>query len=92
MVTEIGTGVSILGALALVTMIGLLVGVLANLVRIGSRSGLARDVLLGILGAIVSGFVFPVLGINVSRSFSRGVIAATAGATFLLMAVRLLRR
>jgi len=92
METEIGTGVSILGGLVLVTMIGSLVGVLAHLVRIGSGCGRAGDVLLGILGAFVSGFVFPVLGINVPCSFSGGVIVATAGATFVLMAVRLLRR
>jgi uncharacterized membrane protein YeaQ/YmgE (transglycosylase-associated protein family) len=78
--------------LIIVIVIGGIVGWLASLMVKGSGLGLIGDVLFGIAGSFVAGFLLPMLGINVAGSMIGAIIASVAGAVVLLLLVRLIRR
>jgi len=88
----IGAGTGILSGLLIVIVIGGVIGWLASLIVKGSGLGLLGDVLLGIAGSFVAGFLLPSIGINTSGSLIAGIAASVAGAVFLLLVVRLIRR
>lgn len=73
---------SILSWLAIGTLCGVVTGLLA------SRHGVLEDIILGIVGAIVGGWVFTTLsGSPVTGfSFAAAVVAAAGSALFLLLA------
>jgi uncharacterized membrane protein YeaQ/YmgE (transglycosylase-associated protein family) len=83
---------SIASSLLVVIAIGAVVGWLASLVVKGTSPGLFGDVIMGIAGAFVAGFLLPCLGINTSGTVVSGIFASVAGAAGLLLLVRLLRR
>jgi uncharacterized membrane protein YeaQ/YmgE (transglycosylase-associated protein family) len=78
-------------SLLLVLAIGAVAGWLAGRIVTGSGSGLVMNVMVGIAGAFVAGWLLPVVGIGVS-SLVGALAAATAGAALLLLVVRLLVR
>ena len=71
--------------------IGFLAGWLAGKIMRGSGFGLLGDLVVGVLGAVLGGFVFRLLGIA-AYSLLGSLITATVGAVLLLYIVRRLRR
>jgi len=60
-------------------LIGLIAGWLAHVI-LGGRSGILYNLAVGLVGAIVGGFVFSKLNIAVTQDFWGSLITATIGA------------
>lgn len=74
-------------------IVGLIAGVLASLVMGGTGYGLIGDIIIGIVGAFVGGWLFTSLGVNSPFGGLAGVIfVAFIGAVVLLFVLRLIRR
>jgi uncharacterized membrane protein YeaQ/YmgE (transglycosylase-associated protein family) len=74
-------------------VVGLVAGVLASLVMGGTGYGLVGDIVIGIAGAFVGGWIFRTLGAGVPFGGLAGVIfVAFIGAVVLLFVLRLIRR
>jgi uncharacterized membrane protein YeaQ/YmgE (transglycosylase-associated protein family) len=73
-------------------VIGLVAGVLASLVMGGTGYGIIGDIVIGIVGAFVGGWLFRTLGISTPFSGMGGTIfVAFIGAVVLLFILRLIR-
>lgn len=74
-------------------IVGLIAGVLASLVMGGTGYGLIGDIIIGIVGAFVGGWLFRTLGVTTPFGGLAGVIfVAFVGAVVLLFLLRLIRR
>jgi uncharacterized membrane protein YeaQ/YmgE (transglycosylase-associated protein family) len=75
-------------------VIGVIAGWLAGTVVRGSGFGLVGDMIVGIIGAVIAGWLLPRLGIGrlVAQPFLNDVIFAAIGAIILLIVLRLIRR
>ena len=71
-------------------VIGILAGFLAGKIMRGRGYGVLMDLLLGIVGSILGGMVFGLLGLNSSGIVGQ-LVVATAGAVLLIYIVRRLR-
>ena len=67
--------------------IGILAGFLAGKIMRGRGYGVLMDLLLGLVGAVIGGFVFGLLGLHAYGLVGQLVIA-TAGAVLLIWLVR----
>ncbi|MGH7636579.1 MAG: GlsB/YeaQ/YmgE family stress response membrane protein [Gemmatimonadaceae bacterium] len=73
-------------------IVGLVAGVLASLVA-GGGFGIIGDIIIGIVGAFVGGWIFSKLGIESPWGGMAGTIfVAFIGAVVLLFLLRLIRR
>jgi uncharacterized membrane protein YeaQ/YmgE (transglycosylase-associated protein family) len=72
-------------------VIGILAGFLAGKIMRGRGYGLLIDLLLGIVGSMLGGMVFGLLGLYSSGIVGQ-LVVATAGAVLLIVVVRSLRR
>lgn len=73
-------------------IVGLVAGLLASLVMGGTGYGLIGDVIIGILGAFVGGWVFRMLHLTAPFGGLGGVIfVAFIGAVVLLFVIRMVR-
>jgi uncharacterized membrane protein YeaQ/YmgE (transglycosylase-associated protein family) len=72
-------------------VIGALAGWLAGKIAHGYGFGLLANIVIGILGAIVGGYILPQLGF-IPASAGGDFVAATLGAVILLAAIGLVRR
>jgi uncharacterized membrane protein YeaQ/YmgE (transglycosylase-associated protein family) len=77
-------------ALLIWLLVGAVAGWLAGQVVKGSSFGLVGDIAIGILGAVIGGFLFG--GVVLVGGIIGQIISATIGAVLLLIAVRVLRR
>ena len=75
----------ILGMLA----IGAVAGWLAGKFTKGKGFGLFGDIVVGILGAVIGGFVFDLVGLDATGIVGR-IVVATVGAVLLLAMVRMI--
>lgn len=74
-------------------IVGLIAGVLASLVMGGTGYGLIGDIIIGVVGAFVGGWLFQQLGVTSPFGGLAGTIfVAFIGAVVLLFVLRLLRR
>lgn len=74
-------------------IVGLVAGLLASFVMGGTGLGLIGDILIGICGAFVGGWIFRALHVTSPFGGLGGVIfVAFVGAVVLLFIIRLLRR
>lgn len=74
-------------------IVGLIAGVLASLVMGGTGYGLIGDIIIGIAGAFVGGWLFGRLGVTAPFGGLAGVIfTAFVGAVVLLFLIGLIRR
>ncbi|MCR4338912.1 MAG: GlsB/YeaQ/YmgE family stress response membrane protein [Gemmatimonadaceae bacterium] len=74
-------------------IVGLIAGVLASLVMGGTGYGLIGDIIIGIVGAFVGGWLFTRLEVTSPFGGLAGVIfVAFIGAVVLLFILRLIRR
>jgi uncharacterized membrane protein YeaQ/YmgE (transglycosylase-associated protein family) len=72
-------------------LIGLIAGWLAGKISRGQGFGCLTDIILGLIGAFLGGWIFMQLGI-LGRGFIYSLAAATLGAVILVAIVRLFAR
>ena len=72
-------------------MPGILAGFIASKIVNKSGKGILLDLVIGIIGAVIGGWLFGVLGIAIG-GWIGSLVTATVGAIVLLLIVRLLRR
>jgi uncharacterized membrane protein YeaQ/YmgE (transglycosylase-associated protein family) len=80
-----------MGGLIYWVVVGLIAGWLAGRVMKGGGYGLLVDIVLGILGAIVGGWVFGLLGLHAGGLIG-SIIVAFVGAVILVWITRLLKK
>lgn len=72
-------------------VIGALAGWLAGLIMKGGGFGVIGNIIVGILGAFVGGWILPKLGIAIGGDFG-GFITAVIGAVILLFIAKLIKK
>lgn len=72
-------------------VIGILAGYIAGLLVKGRGMGWGIDLLVGIVGSVLGGFVFGLLGLAAYGLVGR-LVMSVAGAVLLLLLVRALKR
>jgi len=73
-------------------IVGLIAGVLASMVMGGTGYGIVGDIIIGIVGAFVGGWIFSQLGVSTPFGGLAGTIfVAFIGAIALLFILRLIR-
>ena len=73
-------------------IVGLVAGVLASMVMGGTGYGIVGDIIIGIVGAFVGGWLFSKLGVSTPFGGLAGTIfTAFIGAIVLLFVLRLIR-
>ncbi len=75
-------------------LIGAVAGFLAGLIMDGGGYGLIGNIIIGILGAVVAGYLFPRLGVSIpiTDPLVRSIAVSTTGAVILLFVIGLVRR
>jgi uncharacterized membrane protein YeaQ/YmgE (transglycosylase-associated protein family) len=73
-------------------LIGLVAGWLAGKLMKGGGFGVFGDIAVGILGALIGGSLFRVLGLSTGGGLLGAIIVATLGAVVLIFVVRLIKR
>ena len=73
-------------------LIGLAAGWLAGQLMKGSGFGLVGDIVVGVIGALLGGFIFDALGIWPGGGLIGSLIVATIGAVVLLYLLRLIKQ
>jgi uncharacterized membrane protein YeaQ/YmgE (transglycosylase-associated protein family) len=75
-------------------LIGAIAGFLAGLVMHGGGYGVIGNIIIGILGAAVAGWLFPRLGVSIPipNPLIRSIAVSTIGAVILLFVIGLVRR
>lgn len=68
-------------------LIGLAAGWLASQIMKGGGSGLAGDLIVGVIGSILGGFLFRLLGLSANGMIG-GLVTATVGAIVLIAGLR----
>ena len=83
---------SLLLAVIIWIVVGAIIGWLAGLLIKGGGFGFIVDALIGILGSVLAGWLFPPLGISLGGGLVGSIIASVVGAVIVAVVVRLLRR
>ena len=80
-------------AILIMLIVGAVAGWLAGVIVRGMGFGLIGNIVVGIVGALIAGWLFPKLGISIGgSSLIRNIVHATLGAVILLVVVGLIRR
>jgi uncharacterized membrane protein YeaQ/YmgE (transglycosylase-associated protein family) len=77
--------------LIIVLVIGALAGWLAGVIMKGGGFGLIGNIVVGVVGAFLGGWLLPKLGVSIGGDFG-GFITAVIGAVILLFIVRLIKK
>lgn len=78
-------------SLLMVLIIGALAGWLAGKIMKGKGFGIPINIVVGIIGAIIGGFLFGLLGVT-TGGFIGSLVTATIGAIVLLFAISLVKK
>ncbi len=73
-------------------LIGLSAGWLAGQIMGMGQHGLVGDLVVGVIGALLGGFIFRTVGVAVGSGLLGSLFVATVGAVTLIAGLRLLRR
>jgi uncharacterized membrane protein YeaQ/YmgE (transglycosylase-associated protein family) len=73
-------------------IVGGIAGFLAGKVMKGGGFGVLMDIIIGIVGAIIGGWVFGLLGIYSGGGIIPSILVAFVGACILLWLVRLIKK
>lgn len=73
-------------------LVGAVAGWLAGTLVRGGGFGLAGDIIIGIIGAFLGGWLLPQFGVHLGVGLVAIIISATIGAVVLLLILRLIRR
>ena len=72
-------------------LIGIAAGWLASQIMKGGGSGLVPDLIMGVIGSILGGFLFGLLGLSADGAIG-SLVTATVGAIVLIAGLRLINR
>jgi uncharacterized membrane protein YeaQ/YmgE (transglycosylase-associated protein family) len=72
-------------------LIGIAAGWLASHIMKGGGSGLVTDLIMGVIGSILGGFLFGLLGLPADGALG-SLVTATVGAIVLIAGLRLINR
>ena len=72
-------------------IVGLVAGWLAGLIMKGGGYGVVGDIIVGVIGALIGGFLFRSMGVA-PASLLGAIIVATIGAIVLIFLLRLIKR
>lgn len=78
--------------LLILLLIGAVAGFLAGLVVKGYGYGVVGNIVIGVVGAVIGGWLLPRLGLYTGGDIIGQIIAATLGAIALLVVIGLVRR
>ena len=81
-----------LEGLIIILIVGAIAGWLAGQVMRGTGFGLMWDIIIGLAGALIGGWLLPRLGIFIGGGIIAAIINATIGAVILLAIITLVRR
>jgi len=73
-------------------LIGGLAGWLAGLIMRGAGFGVLGNIIVGIIGALIGGFVFRMFGADLSYGFWGSLVVALLGAIILLAIIMVVKR
>ena len=73
-------------------LIGLTAGWLAGQLMKGGGFGVVGDIVVGVIGALIGGFLFRTLGVSAGGGLLGSLIVATIGAVILLFLLRLIKK
>ncbi len=73
-------------------LIGLAAGWLAGKIMKGKGFGVVGDIVIGVIGALVGGFLFRLFGISDEGGLLWSLVVATIGAVVLLYVLRLFKK
>ena len=73
-------------------LIGLVAGWLAGQIVKGGGFGVIGDIIVGVVGALLGGFMFRSIGISAGGGLLGSIIVATIGAVVLIFILRLVKR
>jgi uncharacterized membrane protein YeaQ/YmgE (transglycosylase-associated protein family) len=79
-------------ALLILLLIGAVAGFLAGVIVKGYGFGIIGNIVVGIVGAIIGGWLLPQLGPFPGGNIIGQIISATAGAVVLLVLISFVRR
>ena len=72
-------------------LVGLIAGWLAGKLTKGSGYGVVGDIVIGVIGAFVGGFLFRLLGLSAGGTIG-SIVVATIGAIVLVWVVRAIKK
>ncbi len=81
-----------LEGLIIILIVGAIAGWLAGQIMRGTGFGLIWDIVIGLAGALIGGWLLPRLGIFIGGGIIAAIINATIGAVILLAIITLVRR
>jgi uncharacterized membrane protein YeaQ/YmgE (transglycosylase-associated protein family) len=83
-----------LQSLLIMALVGIVAGFLAGMIVKGYGLGLVGNLVVGVLGALIAGWLLPTLGVSFSviNPLVTSIVYATIGAVVLLLVVGLFRR
>jgi uncharacterized membrane protein YeaQ/YmgE (transglycosylase-associated protein family) len=73
-------------------VVGAVAGWLAGVIVKGGGFGLLGDIVVGIIGAFIGGWLLAKLGVHIGVGVVATIASATIGAVVLLLILRLVRR
>ncbi len=73
-------------------IIGLVAGWLAGKIMKGKGFGIVGDIIVGVIGALIGGFLFRALGVSTEGGLLGSLIVAVIGAVVLLYVLRLFKK
>jgi uncharacterized membrane protein YeaQ/YmgE (transglycosylase-associated protein family) len=73
-------------------VIGAIAGWLASHLIRGGGYGLIGDIVVGVVGSVIAGYLLPYIGIHLGTGFVRAVLNAFIGACLLLTLLRVVTR
>ncbi|HAJ92932.1 MAG TPA: GlsB/YeaQ/YmgE family stress response membrane protein [Gammaproteobacteria bacterium] len=80
-----------LQTILIILAIGAVAGWLAGVIMKGGGFGLLGDIVVGIIGAFIGGFLFSLLGISAGGLVGQ-IITATVGAIVLIFILRMFKK
>ena len=72
-----------------ILLIGLVAGWLAGLIMKTPQSGLLKNIVIGVLGALLGGWLFPKFGVSFA-GLTGTILMATGGSVVLIFLLRLI--
>ena len=81
-------------SLIIFLLVGLVAGWLAGKLVRGGGYGLLGDMVIGVIGAIIGGYLLPMFGLGriITIAILNQILVATIGAVILLLLLRLIKR
>ena len=79
-------------ALLIFLLIGAIAGWLANVLIRGRGLGLIGNIVIGVIGAFVAGWLFPRLGVSLAGGILGSILHATLGALLVLALIIAIKR